>query len=125
METNPSPDSAPETRPLPDALQGLQRQLQFALLVGTITSLALLAFMVRVTMLQRRGLASQEPAVERVLREDYPRLRAVLGEFERFGASHPDFADKVLRRYNLRAAAILPAGAAGPGPTATNLPRAR
>lgn len=122
MDNSPSlnPDPAPESRSLPEAVAALQRQLTFSLLLGTVTSVAMLAFMIRVTLLQRRGIAGQQPAVERVLQEEYPRLRAVLGEFERFGASHPDFAEKVLRRYNLKAAAALPTA-----PGATNFPPPR
>lgn len=120
MDTSTSPDPAPESPSLHESLEALQRQLTFSLLLGTITSVAVLAFMIRVTLLQRRGIAGQQPAVERVLQEEYPRLRAVLGEFERFGATHPDFAEKVLRRYNLKAAAALPAGTG-----ATNFPPPR
>lgn len=118
METSSSPEPATEAPRVHDALEVVQRQLTVSLLVGVVTSIAMLAFMVRVTLLQRRGIAGQQPAVERVLRDEYPRLRAILGEFDRFGASHPDFAEKVLRRYNLKAAAAaLPAG-----PAATNFP---
>lgn len=119
METSPSPEPVTRSAPVHDALDVVQRQLTVSLLLGVVTSIAMLAFMMRVTLLQRRGITGQQPAVERVLREEYPRLRAILGEFERFGASHPDFAEKVLRRYNLKAAAALPGG-----PALTNGPAA-
>ena len=79
------------------------------LLVLVTASLVIL--LLRMTLLQHGTVQSQKPLVERVESQDLPRQRAVIDEFEKFGASHPDFAETVLRKYGL-------AGGAG----ATNAP---